>query len=98
MCTRQQCLDRLIMATPEIKKRFGVKKMSLFGSMARGDNNLQSDVDIFVEMPPKAYQILRLKDYLQSLLGMSVDIVRSHSNLDSYLIQEIQNDGITIFT
>lgn len=62
--------------------------------MARGDNNLDSDIDVCVEMPPKAFKVLALKEYLQDLLGMSVDLIRIHTNMDLFLSKEIQRDGI----
>lgn len=71
--------------------------MRLFGSMARGDNRAGSDADIFVEMPPKALKIVALKNYLQNLLGISVDLIRRHPHLDSFLLNEIERDGINIF-
>lgn len=71
--------------------------MRLFGSVARNEERDDSDVDIFVDMPPKALKVIELKQYLQNLLGRAVDIVRLHPNLDSYLTDEINRDGITIF-
>lgn len=97
MCTRKECFERLDSATPFIRQEFGVTSLCVFGSMARGDNKKDSDIDIFVEMPPKILQIIRLKDYLQQLLGIAVDLVRHHSNLDSFFLNEIKRDGIYIF-
>ena len=65
--------------------------------MARGDNREDSDVDVCVTMPPKAFKIIALKHYLQDLLGVDVDVVRRNPWLDAYLIKEIDRDGITIF-
>jgi predicted nucleotidyltransferase len=62
--------------------------------MARGDNRDDSDVDICVDMPPKALKVSALKIYLQDLLGASVDVVRKHPRLDSFLLEEINRDGI----
>jgi predicted nucleotidyltransferase len=62
--------------------------------MARGDNREDSDIDICVDMPPKALKLSALKIYLQNLLGTSVDIVRRHQHLDSFLLEEINRDGI----
>lgn len=95
---RQQYIELLTDASPYIRSEFGVKSMRMFGSVARGEERADSDVDIFVEMPPKAFKVIRLKQYLQELLGRAVDVVRSHSNLDPYLTNEINKDGITIFT
>lgn len=76
MCTQQQCFARLAESAPYIRKEFGVTSMCVFGSMARGDNNDDSDVDVCVEMPAKAFKVIALKQYLQDLLGMSVDVIR----------------------
>ena len=71
--------------------------MQIFGSMARGEEHDGSDVDIFVNMPPKALKLVGLKQFLQELLGRAVDVVRYHSHLDPFLTNEINRDGITIF-
>ena len=97
MSGKQQCIELLTNATPFIRSEFGVRTMRMFGSMARGEEHEDSDVDIFVEMPPKALKVVGLKQYLQELLGRAVDVVRSHSHLDPFLTNEIKRDGITIF-
>lgn len=98
MCTRTECIDRLTQAAPYIQTEFGVKSLCLFGSMARGDCRPDSDVDVFVEMPAKIFKVIGLKNYLQDILGVSVDVVRSHPNLNSFLTKEINRDGIVIFS
>lgn len=98
MCSRQQCLSTLNDAAPYIRQEFEVSSMCVFGSMARGDNHEGSDVDICVEMPPKALKMIALRQYLQELLGVSVDIIRRHAHLNQFLAQEIERDGIYIFS
>jgi predicted nucleotidyltransferase len=66
--------------------------------MARGDNTSSSDVDVCVDMPPKAFKLIALKLYLQELLGVDVDVIRRSSYIDSLLISEINRDGIYIFS
>ena len=97
MCGKQQCIELLTKATPYIRSEFGVRSMQIFGSMARGEEHDGSDVDIFVNMPPKAFKLVGLKQFLQELLGRAVDVVRYHSHLDPFLTNEINRDGITIF-
>ncbi|MBD5170777.1 MAG: DNA polymerase subunit beta [Bacteroidales bacterium] len=94
---RRDCIDTLTKAVEKLRTEYGVKSLRLFGSVARGEDNSNSDVDIFVEMPPKALKIVALKHYLQNILGRSVDIVRSRATLDPFLLSEIEKDGITIF-
>jgi hypothetical protein len=98
MCTQEQCLARLTNAAPYLRLEFGVESMCVFGSMARGEAREGSDVDVCVEMPPKALTVIALKNYLQDLLGMSVDVVRRSPNLDAFLLNEIKRDGIYIFS
>ena len=96
MSCRQQCIELLTEASPYIRSEFGVRSLRIFGSVARGDELSGSDVDIFVDMPPKAFKVVELKRYLQGLLGRAVDIVRAHSHIDSFLTNEINRDGVTI--
>lgn len=97
MCTRSECINRLNEAAPYIKKEFGVKSLCLFGSMSRGDNHKDSDVDVFVEMPPKMFKVIGLRQYLEDLLGTSVDVVRKHPQINELFLKEIERDGIIIF-
>ncbi|MCM1139324.1 MAG: nucleotidyltransferase family protein [Muribaculum sp.] len=97
MCTRAECIEKLTQAAPFIRKEFGVQSMRLFGSMARGDNRPDSDVDVFVEMPPKIFRIIALQQYLEDILGVAVDVVRKHSNINNFFLKQVERDGITIF-
>lgn len=97
MCTRTECIQKLTEAAPYIRQEFGVTSMRLFGSMARGDNRPDSDVDVFVEMPPRLFVICRFKEYLETLLMTSVDLIRKHSNLSPIFLSQVDKDGITIF-
>lgn len=94
---RQHCIDILTEASHELRTEYGIKSLRMFGSVARGEDNGYSDVDLFVDMPPKALKIVALKNYLQDILGRAVDVVRSRPTLDTFLLNEIDKDGITIF-
>ena len=60
----------------ELAKQFGVKSLSLFGSVARADATPASDVDLIVEFnrPVGYFGLFALQDYLEKLLGCSVDL------------------------
>ena len=55
----------------------GVASLSIFGSVARGDEDTTSDVDILVRFskPVGMFEFLDVKMYLEDLLGSSVDLV-----------------------
>ncbi len=56
---------------------FGVHSLAIFGSVARGEAGPNSDIDILVEfaVPVGLFEFVRLKAYLESLLGRRVDLV-----------------------
>ena len=63
-------------------RRFGVRRLSVFGSFARDEPNDESDVDLLVEFDPdeKTFDnLLGLADFLEELFGRKVDIVTPES-------------------
>ena len=59
-------------------KEFGVKRLAVFGSVARDEAGPESDVDVLVEFddrPVGLLTFLRLKRYLEDILDHSVDLV-----------------------
>ena len=80
----------------ELRTRFGVDSLRLFGSVARNEQTEHSDVDICVEMTPNLFRRIELKKFLENILGCPVDVVRMHSNMNHYLKQQIEKDGIVI--
>ena len=74
---RQQIVSILEAKREEIAKRFSVEKLALFGSAARDELRDDSDVDVLVAFtgPSTFDAYFGLKDYLEALLGRSVDLV-----------------------
>jgi predicted nucleotidyltransferase len=48
-------------------------------------------------MPPKAYNICAAADYLESILGTNVDLIRKHNNMRPFFLNQIDKYGIDIF-
>ncbi|MBC7114619.1 MAG: nucleotidyltransferase family protein [Archaeoglobi archaeon] len=60
----------------ELRRLFGVKEIGIFGSYVRGEQTEISDVDILVEFEREiGWEIVDLKEYLEKLLGVKVDLV-----------------------
>lgn len=60
----------------ELRERFGVKEIGIFGSYVRGEQTEVSDVDILVEFGRSiGLEIVDLKEYLEKILGVRVDLV-----------------------
>ena len=62
---------------PELRERYKVKSLGVFGSRLRGDQRTRSDLDVLVEFsePPSFFEFLDLQDYLSDLSGIKVDLV-----------------------
>ncbi|MGD0405191.1 MAG: nucleotidyltransferase family protein [Candidatus Bathyarchaeia archaeon] len=61
----------------ELRKRFRVRTIGVFGSYVRGEQKRQSDVDVLVEFeePVGLFEFMDLEMYLTGLLGVKVDLV-----------------------
>ena len=97
MKTKDEYIELIESNEEELRNDFGIRSLRLFGSVSRDEQVEGSDVDVCVEMEPKAYLMVRLKRFLERLLGCSVDVVRIHKHMNPYLLQEINRDGIYVF-
>ncbi len=76
MKTRQGILEMMRRARPELMREFGVTRLALFGSYARGDAVEGSDVDVLVEVDPTlGVRFVDLAERIEALLGVRADLV-----------------------
>jgi uncharacterized protein len=75
--TRDETLSILRNHSDEIRTRFGVKRLAVFGSTARDEAGDESDVDVLVEFhgDPTFDGYWDVKEYLEELLNREVDLV-----------------------
>ena len=61
----------------ELRRKFKVKDIGVFGSFVRGEQRKASGVDVLVEFvePVGFFEFMALEDYLSVLLGVKVDLV-----------------------
>ena len=73
---REQVIRILSERRSELERKYGVKSLALFGSVARDQATLASDVDLLVEFdrPVGYFGLFALQDHLESLLGCKVDL------------------------
>jgi uncharacterized protein len=73
---REEVLHILAAHKRDIRERFGVGSLSLFGSVARDTATAASDVDLLVEFdrPTGYFGLIALEEYLAGLLGCKVDV------------------------
>ena len=77
--TKEDTLAILNEAFPSLQAKYGLREISVFGSVARNEAALGSDVDLLVEFEPgKAcgfFAFYALQKELEKLLGAPVDLV-----------------------
>jgi len=83
---------------PEIKKKFKVKSIGIFGSYVRGKSKERSDVDVLVEFsePIGMFDFLDLEEYLKGIFGLNVDLV-SKKALKPKIGENILNEVVYIW-
>src|SRR5512147_1590846 len=95
----QEALDILRHHEAALRKR-GVRHAALFGSVARGENRPDSDIDIMIEIDPAArltvYDYAGLKEYIAGLFDRPVDVV-SRRNLKAHVASAATADAIDAF-
>lgn len=98
MKSQQEYIDIIRSHSQELHERFGITSMRLFGSVARNEHHEGSDVDLFACMPSKFFNYIQANQYLEELLGCHVDLITDHKNLRPFFKEQIERDGINIFT
>ncbi|HWF58835.1 MAG TPA: nucleotidyltransferase family protein [Nitrospira sp.] len=75
--SKEQILSLLAGRREDMRTKFGVKALGVFGSAARDEMRSDSDVDILVDFQGVATfdKYMDLKAYLETLLGTAVDLV-----------------------
>jgi predicted nucleotidyltransferase len=97
MKSTQEYISILSERAPILRARFGMTSMSLFGSVVRGEQTDNSDVDVLVDMPATLRGVGGANDYLEQITGKHVDMILRHRNLTPFFLKEIERDGIRIF-
>ncbi|MDQ7032492.1 MAG: nucleotidyltransferase family protein [Desulfonauticus sp.] len=94
MLTSKEILKKISENMKDIKN-YGVKKIGLFGSYAKGSPQVKSDVDILVEFEKgeKTFDnYMGLKLFLEDLLNQKVDLVISEAikpELKPYIMKSV---------
>lgn len=82
----------------ELCRRYGIAELSVFGSVARGEDRPDSDVDLlYVRVPDSTsslWELWELRDELAQLLGRKVDLIPKdnlHWVIRDHVLAEARN-------
>jgi len=79
---------------PELKEKYQVKEIGVFGSYVRGEEKKKSDVDVLVSFKGSVgfFKFLDLEDYLHKLIGIKIDLVSRKALkpvIGRYILKEV---------
>ena len=83
--------------TYKIANEFGVSSIRIFGSVARGDRQLSSDLDFLIRAPEGAtyFTLVRFQRKLEDLFRCKVDVV-TESGLSKHLKMIVESEAVTL--
>jgi len=91
-------LDEIKRTLTPIFKQFKVKKALLFGSYAKGNANLKSDIDICVDSGLKGLKFFGLLNDVTEALSVPVDLIDIQDIVpNSKVEKEIKKTGVIIY-
>lgn len=93
---RETVLRALNAQKQELSTKYGITRLGIFGSVARDQATETSDVDIVVDMPPDLFQMVHMKEDLEELLGVPVDLIRLHKHMNAFLKNRIDDEAIYV--
>ena len=87
-------IDLLRQHLPELRQKYNVKSLGVFGSFVRGEQQDDSDLDVLVEFfdPPSLVKFVQLEEQLHQLAGIQVDLVMASAlkpNIGKHIMQEV---------
>lgn len=98
MQTREECIRLINSCMQELQQEYGIRSLRIFGSVARNEHTETSDVDICIEADPTGLiRFAHLKHFFENLLECSVDLIRMNRNMDTFLKDQIEREGIIVF-
>ena len=88
-------LKKLHEMLPELKEKYHVSYLGVFGSYIRGEQKPGSDLDVLVEFSktPTIFKFVNLENYLSDALGVKVDLVMKDAlkpNIGKHILNEVE--------
>ena len=92
-------IDEIKKISIPIAEKYGVKKLALFGSYARGEQKSTSDIDFVIEKG-------KLRDWasfcgfteaLEENLGIGIDVMTYDSLEDSFFMEDVIEDEVVLY-
>ena len=93
----KEIIDKLRELKPILKERYGIEEFAVFGSVAKGTDNENSDIDIAIlKLKLKdAFAIIDAQEYLKKVLKRDIDI-GTFKSMKTFIKNRIKKDFIYV--
>jgi len=91
-------LDEIESTLVSILAKYGVRKIGLFGSFARGEQGADSDLDVLVDFKERKslLTLVRIERELSEQIGIKVDLLTQQA-ISPYLVDRIKSELKVIY-
>ena len=97
MKTKTEILHLLSLYKPTAQSKYGLTRLGIFGSVARGEQTEDSDVDVCYEgRVPSLLTLDLIQTDLEHLLGTREGLVRIRDGMNSLLRERIRKEGVYV--
>lgn len=94
---REVVLDMLASYLRNNSRRYGIESLGLFGSVARGDNRSDSDIDVIISLSkPSLYKMAGIQQDLETVFKKDVDLVSASSKMSEEFKNQLNQDVIYV--
>jgi len=77
--------------------KYGILEIGIFGSIARGEDREDSDVDICIKTKtPDPFALVHIKEEIENRVRKHVDIVRMREKMNPFLKERIEKEGVYV--
>ena len=90
-------IDTLRRFKQEYGAEYGIKQIGFFGSVARGDQTAESDVDVVVDAPELGlFKMVGMRLKLEEVFSKSVDLVAKSEYMRTRLKNRIEKEAVYV--
>ncbi|HII95529.1 MAG: nucleotidyltransferase family protein [Candidatus Methanofastidiosa archaeon] len=78
--------------------KHGAKKIGIFGSVARGEERIDSDIDILIEFKktPSLFEVVRIEQEISDIIGKKVELITEKS-LSPYIKDSVLKEVVILY-
>ena len=94
---RDSVLSVLRSAKPRFQQSYGLRRLGIFGSVAKGGHGPSSDVDVVVDLERQdLFFLIGIKQELEEMLQAAVDVVSYRTAMNPYLKRRIDTEAVYV--